>query len=70
MNLKISNCIDCPFHEVRSDPDPDDWFCDDDTNVVCLKTRRKPNVITSACRPYNVRKESDIPSWCPLKETL
>lgn len=62
-NLKITNCIDCPFHKVESDPDPDDWFCDDDVKVVCTKAKKD---ITVACRPYNTRKESSTPKWCPL----
>ena len=64
---KISNCIDCPFHKVLPDPDPHDWFCDDDMKVVCTKKENKQ--ITCACRPYNLRKESEVPEWCPLIET-
>jgi hypothetical protein len=64
--LKLDNCIDCPFHEVLPDPDPDDSFNDDDVKVVCRKTKRQKNTVTVACRPYNIRKESDIPEWCPL----
>jgi hypothetical protein len=64
--IKITNCMDCPFHEVLPDPDPNDWFCDDDSKVICTKTKRKHNSITVACRPYQLRKECDIPKWCPL----
>jgi len=64
-NLTIKNCIKCPFHEVLPDPDPHDWFCDDDVKVVCRKTGKN---ITVACRPYAIRREADIPSWCPLKK--
>jgi Fe-S-cluster containining protein len=56
-------CIDCPSHEVLSDPDPYDWFCDDDVNVVCKKNGKN---ITVACRPYQIRKECEIPEWCPI----
>ena len=59
----IITCIDCPFHEVLPDPDPNDWFCDDDVKVYCNKSKRN---ITTACRPYNVKKESAIPEWCEL----
>lgn len=34
----IDNCIDCEFHNVIPDPDPNDRFCDDDIAVVCIKT--------------------------------
>jgi hypothetical protein len=62
------NCTKCPHHEVRPDPDPSDWFCDDDVKVVCTLTKRQDNTITVACRPYNVKKESEPPKWCPLKK--
>ena len=64
--IKITNCADCRFHKVLPNPDPDDWFCDDDVRVYC--TQAKKNV-TTACRPYKVRDESDVPSWCPLLAT-
>jgi len=76
---KPENCIDCPFHKVISDPDPTDWFNDDDVAVVCTKTPKKEDKnskyaadhqpfkpVTVACRPYNIRKESETPKWCPL----
>lgn len=70
-SLPLTNCMDCPFHLVRRDPDPNDWFCDDDEKVVCTNTKVVNNngdgkVITSACRPYNKRRECEIPNWCPL----
>ena len=61
--LKITSCVDCSFHREVSDPDPHDWFCDDDVKIVCTKTGKN---VTVACRPYNTRKETSIPSWCPL----
>jgi len=59
----FSNCMDCPNHSVQNDPDPHDWFCDDDLKVVCLLSRQD---ITWSCRPYNLRKECDTPEWCKL----
>lgn len=75
-----SNCIDCQHHRVLDDPDPQDWFCDDDKAVVCSKTPRvtprrssgqpvdmqEHRAVTVACRPYNLRNESPRPNWCPL----
>ena len=61
----ITNCMDCPNHRVLPDPDPSDWFNDDDKKVGCAITCKN---ITVACRPYNKRKECSIPNWCPLKE--
>ena len=62
-NLEINNCTNCPFHKVLPDPDPNDWFNYDDIKVVCIKAQKE---ITCACRPYNIKKESEIPDWCPL----
>lgn len=76
------NCLDCPEHEEIADPDPDDWFNDDDMAVVCTLTpnpeqnkssryaaeRQEFRVITQASRPYQLRSESKTPSWCPLKK--
>lgn len=74
-----TNCIDCPNHEVILDPDPTDWFNDDDVTVVCkllpndekgkfsgVAYQNPFKVITSMCRPYKTREESKTPSWCPL----
>ena len=63
-SLALTNCMDCPHHRVHPDPDPSDWFCDDDEKVVCTANHNK--AITVACRPYNKRRECVIPSWCPL----
>lgn len=82
VTIEITSCIDCPDHEVISDPDPHDWFCDDDMAVVCKKTPNpngtKPDskycsdyspyrYITRSCRPYNLRKETNVPDWCPRR---
>ena len=77
-----TNCIDCPNHRVINDPDPTDWFNDDDVAVVCtlvanpkqnqssesVAERQALRIITQMCRPYKTRAESQTPSWCPLKE--
>lgn len=60
---KITNCLDCPHSEIQADPDPNDWFCDDDQKVVCKKARKN---ITIAARPYQLRRECEVPKWCPL----
>ena len=74
-------CLNCPNHKVINDRDPHDWFCDDDVAVVCSEmpnidrdpdslyaSDRNPHrVIASSCRPYNMKKESEIPEWCPKK---
>lgn len=82
MKNKYANCLDCPFSSVIRDPDPHDWFCDDDAAVVCTKTpnpemnpgskylsdQSEHRSVSRSVRPYNLRKESATPSWCPLTE--
>lgn len=64
--VRPCSCIDCPQHEVRPDPDPLDWFCDDDVKVVCMLTGKN---CTVACRPYMTRRETTpLPGFCPLPE--
>lgn len=74
------NCLDCAYHRIIADPDQEDWFCADDQAVVCTKapnpTQDKASkfkahhspfrLITEACRPHHVCRESDRPNWCPL----
>ena len=60
---RIEHCTDCPFPIKSYDPDPDDWFCDDDMKLVCSTTNE---VITHACRPHRLKIESNIPDSCPL----
>jgi hypothetical protein len=79
--LKTCVNINCPNCLIIPDPDPHDWFCDDDVAAVCklAKQKVKPNSIykvdtqpfkpiTCACRPYMIKKETTIPKWCPLKK--
>lgn len=60
--MSYTNCTKCPAHEVVSDPDPNDWFCDD-VKVRCKHTGKN---ITTSCRPYNIEKECNVPEWCPI----
>lgn len=80
MTDKIENCMDCKHHKVINDPDPYDWFCSDDVAIVCTITSNpmrdltakyrsdshENRAVTSSCRPYRMRTESDVPEWCPL----
>jgi len=68
INFEVSNCTECPEHKVLSDPDPYDWFCDDDVKVVCKAKNDK--VITCGCRPHHTKKECNVPSWCPRKPKI
>jgi hypothetical protein len=79
LELTISNCMDCPYCEEISDPDPYDFFCSNDVAFICKKSpmRAKPKSphladhkpfrkIVSGCRPYGLRKQTLVPKWCPL----
>lgn len=75
----VENCLDCDAHTIIKDPDPTDWFNDDDVAVVCtLKDNDEVKKdsrymsdmciyksITRSCRPHKARKESNVPKWCP-----
>jgi len=74
------NCLDCRLHSVANDRDPNDSFCDDDQAVFCTMTPNQKRDVASkwlsdrsvfravamSCRPYNLRKESARPDWCPI----
>lgn len=79
--IDLSSCLECPFHRVIGDPDPDDWFNDDDKAIVCTKkSNQKLNinsryasdrqmyaVVESSMRPTELKKENvEIPKWCPI----
>ena len=75
-------CMDCSDHEVICDPDPHDWFCDDDMAVICklaknpdikpdskyMSDRQEFRTSACSCRPYRLDKEATIPTWCPNKK--
>lgn len=72
-------CVACPHHRVINDPDPTDWFNDDDKAVVCAATpnpkqdpqakyladRNQYRPVDVSLRPYEV-KNAKQPDWCPL----
>ena len=77
----MKNCTQCPHVLIVNDRDPNDWFCDDDTAVLCSLTPWEkgdlgPNAggtwaykpVTVSCRPYQIEKETLVPVWCPLKK--
>jgi len=78
-----NNCMDCPNHIVEADPDPHDWFCDDDQAVLCKLSENVENKkrwwdgfewefrpVTCSCRPHHKRMECNTPEWCPLIKKL
>lgn len=64
LKMRISHCVQCPYHKIESDPDRFDSFNYDDVKLVCTK-KRGGRDIAVALRPYEVKQEA-IPKWCPL----
>lgn len=46
IKIRVS-CLNCEFHRVIADPDPDDWFCTNDEAVVCTKTKNPDRNLAS-----------------------
>lgn len=72
---ELKGCAICVYMKVLPDPDPFDWFCDDDVKAVCEMSQAQmhesgePNIAVG-CRPYQVLKESSyVPKWCPCNGT-
>lgn len=76
--MQYERCIDCPNHKVVEDPDPTDWFNQDDVALVCTKvmkvTDKKSEYlvdrypfksIDTGLRPYQT-KNVKVPQWCPI----
>ena len=59
---EITQCRECPHCRIAPDPDPDDWFNDDDEKALCKEAGNK--LIEGMLRPY---ERVLIPDWCPLK---
>lgn len=82
--IRMTNCLECPHSRVIPDPSFSDDFNLDDVALICrhmkssnpdfdLHSNKSANrqpfrCITTACRPYNLHSEADIPDWCPLLE--
>lgn len=70
---EYKGCAVCQYLVVEPDPDPFDWFCDDDEKARCslsqanTEKRGGEPYITIGARPYETMKDCcRIPSWCPL----
>lgn len=64
---EITQCRECPHCKIYPDPDPSDWFNDDDEKALCLAIKDErgfPKYIEGMLRPYET---VTIPEWCPLK---
>lgn len=59
---KITQCRECPHCRTVPDPDPSDWFNDDDEKAFCREAGHK--LIENMLRPY---ERIIIPDWCPLR---
>ena len=53
------NCIDCPECTILPDPDPNDWFCDDDVKVVC-KVKKNKSITAWFCQEVGEKMKKII----------
>ncbi|MBE7075516.1 MAG: bifunctional (p)ppGpp synthetase/guanosine-3',5'-bis(diphosphate) 3'-pyrophosphohydrolase [Clostridiales bacterium] len=60
ISTKGKFCTDCNLMKRLPDPDPNDWFCDDDEKYVCGVTGK---VLSEANRPY---EKQPTPPDCPI----
>ena len=69
------DCHKCKHCKIMEDPDPTDWFCDDDESIVCTAKPSEINwdshfynkgdkipftYISASNRPYQIRNEFKI----------
>ena len=80
IEIEIVSCLDCPKSKSGYDPDPYDSFNSDDMYCACtllpndrldtksnhVSERQPYKVVTCGDRPYQLRKYSSVPEWCPL----
>lgn len=59
---ELRYCTKCPAMLREADPDPHDWFCDDDQKYICGITKQ---VLSSGNRPYETQL---APHDCPLEK--
>jgi hypothetical protein len=63
--IEIKSCSKCPHHDWISNPDPDDWFRDDEANFICTKKKKVISYSLDVFEQAKVNK-IPIPKWCPL----
>jgi len=66
ITLEITNCQDCPNHKNVPSSSTGDSFDMIDQDTVCTLANNRE--ITVANRPWEIRRNSEIPDWCPLKK--
>ena len=62
--VDFNTCNSCAYLRLLPDPDPSDWFDDDDQKAICGKIGKKIEGALSVFEASRV----EIPSWCPKKE--
>ena len=53
--INIEHCVQCPFHLIVPDPDPDDWFEDDDETLICTHPECKKEYTETQKQYYSDR---------------
>lgn len=60
-NESSEYCDSCQFLKFEADPDPHDWFRDDDQKAICTKMNAKIEGSLEPRELTNILK----PCWCP-----
>ena len=62
MNSGINFCDSCTHLIFLPDPDPDDWFRDDDKKAVCAEMK----ALIAGSLEFNELTNIRKPLWCPM----
>lgn len=63
---KITQCRECPHCRIVPDPDPSDWFNDDDEKAFCREAGHK-NGNSTIPFPYEFKYEKEY-VWIKIEE--
>lgn len=59
---KKTPCSECPYGKFEPDPDPFDWFCDDEEKIYCEKLNK---YVAESMRPWEA--ETYVCGRCPIQ---
>jgi hypothetical protein len=65
--IEIVLCTQCPHHRWQSNPDPDDWFRDDECDLICTYNN-KANIISSSLNVFEQKNPNYTTSLVPLNK--
>lgn len=60
----ITNCLDCPNHDVRPIYTPDSWDHEEGCYCKLVKDQKGHDKLVAG-DDWHLRRYTDIPDWCP-----